>query len=128
MKTKKFTFLSTVVIADDVSTKYRNYDINGFTPKTLAKRFVPSKSEKGSLKEFGFEYNTTPIKALKTLFVVQEIGAVDNTIQNINMTLDKKTAEDFILSHQKSSQTVLVVNELDLSSMELYCDMKTRTK
>ncbi len=120
MKTKQFTFLSTVVIADDVSTKYRNYDINGFTPKTLAKRFVPSKSEKGSLKKFGFEYNTTPIKALKTLFVVQEIEAVANTIKNITVALDKQTAEDFILSYQSSQEATMVVNELDCSSMGLY--------
>ncbi|MDX9742248.1 MAG: hypothetical protein RBT59_00335 [Arcobacteraceae bacterium] len=125
---KEFKFVSTVQIADDVESKYPNYHINGFTPKKLAKRLISGNSDKKSKENFGFEYKTTSIKPLKTLFVVQEIGAVDNTIQNINMTLDKKTAEDFILSHQKSSQTVLVVNELDLSSMELYCDMKTRTK
>ena len=120
MKTKKFTFLSTVVIADDVSTKYRNYDINGFTPKTLAKRFVPSKSEKGSLKEFGFEYKSKSAKAIKTLFVVQEIGAVGNTIKNITVALDKQTAEDFILSYQPSQEATMVVNELNCASMGLY--------
>ena len=117
MKTKKFTFLSTVVIADDVSTKYRNYDINGFTPKTLAKRFVPSKSEKGSLKEFGFEYKSKSAKAIKTLFVVQEVG---DTIKNITVTLDKQIAEDYLLSLQCQNSTI-IVNELDCSSMGLYC-------
>ncbi len=118
MKTKQFTFLSTVVIEDDVESKYPNYHINGFTPKKLAKRLISGNSDRGTKENFGFESKTTPIKELKTLFVVQEIG--NNTIKNITVALDKQTAEDFILSYQPSQEATMVINELDCSSMGLY--------
>jgi len=117
VKTKQFTFLSTVVIADDVENKYPNYHINGFTPKKLAKRLISGNSDKKTKENFGFEYKTTPTKPLKTLFVVQEIG---NTIKNITVTQDKQTAEDFILSYQSTQEATMVVNELDCSSIGLY--------
>ena len=59
---KEFTFITTVKIAKNVAELYPNYYINGFTPKSLAKRFASGNSEKNSLKEFGFEYKTKEIK------------------------------------------------------------------
>lgn len=116
MKTKEFTFVSKVIITEDVKTKYPNYAINGFTPKSLAKRFVSGNSEKRTKENFGFEYKTTPIKPIKKLYVVQEIG---EGIKNLTVTVDRKIAEDYLLSYPLPN-TAIVVNELDLSSMEVY--------
>ena len=117
MKTKEFTFVSKVIITDEAKDKYPNYAINGFTPKSLAKRFVSGNSEKGSKENFGFEYKTTPTKPLKKLYIVQEVG--DN-IKNLTVTLDKQTAEDYLLSYQLQNATI-ILNELDISCMEVYC-------
>ena len=54
MSAKEYKFLSTVKVASDVAAKYPNYKINGFTPKTLAKRLISGHSEKGSMRDFGF--------------------------------------------------------------------------
>jgi hypothetical protein len=59
---KEFTFITTVKIAKNIAELYPNYYINGFTPKSLAKRFASDNSEKNSLKEFGFEYKTKELK------------------------------------------------------------------
>jgi len=115
---KEFRFISIVKIADDVESKYPNYHINGFTPKKLAKRLISGNSDKKSKENFGFEYKTTPTKPVKTLFVVQEVG---DTKKNLIVTLDKQIAEDYLLSLQCQNSTI-IVNELDCSSMGLYCD------
>ena len=116
MKTKEFTFVSKVIITDEAKYKYPNYAINGFTPKSLAKRFVSGNSEKGSKENFGFEYKTTPTKPLKKLYVVQEIG---DSIKNLTVTLDKQVAEDYLLSYPLPNTTI-ILNELDISCMEVY--------
>ncbi len=116
MKTKEFTFVSKVIITDEAKDKYPNYAINGFTPKSLAKRFVSGNSEKGSKENFGFEYKTTPTKPLKKLYVVQEIG---ESIKNLTVTLDKQAAEEYLLSYPLPNATI-ILNELDISCMEVY--------
>ena len=73
MCAKEYKFLSTVKVASDVATKYPNYKINGFTPKTLAKRLISGNSEKGNMRDFGFEYKTIPLNPIQKLFVVQEV-------------------------------------------------------
>lgn len=120
MKTKEFRFVSIVRITDEAKYKYPNYAINGFTPKSLAKRFVSGNSEKGTKENFGFEYKTTQTKPLKKLFVVQEIG---DSIKNLTVTLDKQIAEEYLLSYQFLNNAI-ILNELDISSVEVYRDTK----
>jgi hypothetical protein len=121
MITKEFRFIATVRIADDIALKYPNYWINGFTHKSLAKRLISGNSEKNSMEDFGYKYETVQTRKVKKLFVVQEIGAVEDKVKNIAIFQDKQTADGFLFSHQVLSETVrLVVNELDISAMELY--------
>jgi hypothetical protein len=117
MITKEFRFVSIVRITDEAKDKYPNYAINNFTPKSLAKRFVSGNSEKGSKENFGFEYKTIPTKPIKKLYVVQEVG---DSIKNLTVTLDKQTAEDFLSSYPLTNATI-ILNELDISCMEVYC-------
>lgn len=117
MKTKEFTFVSKVIITDEAKDKYPNYAINGFTPKSLAKRFVSGNSEKRTKENFGFEYKTIPTKPIKKLYVVQEVG---ESIKNLTVTLDRKIAEEYRLSYPLPN-TAIAINELDISSMGLYC-------
>jgi len=117
MKTKEFTFVSKVTITEDAKYKYPNYHINGFTPQKLAKRLISGNSDKKTKENFGFEYKTTPTTPIKKLYVLQEIG--DN-IKNLTVTLDKQIAEEYLLSYQITNATI-ILNELDLSCMEVYC-------
>ncbi|PRM88647.1 hypothetical protein [Aliarcobacter cryaerophilus] len=59
---KEYKFITTVRIANNVAKLYPNYNINCFTPKLLAKRFASGNSQRNSLREFGFEYETKEIK------------------------------------------------------------------
>ena len=121
MITREFKFIATVRIADDIALKYPNYWINGFTHKSLAKRLISGNSEKNSMEYYGYKYDTAQTRKVKKLFVVQEIGAVEDKVKNIAIFQDKQTADKFLFSHQTSSEFVkMVVNELDISAMELY--------
>ena len=101
MSAKEYKFLSTVKIANDVATKYPNYKINGFTPKTLAKRLISDNSEKGSMRDFGFEYKIIPLNPIQKLFVVQEVVVFGDEVRNITVLFDKRIAEDYTLTYSK---------------------------
>ncbi|MDD2697479.1 MAG: hypothetical protein PHF17_01625 [Arcobacteraceae bacterium] len=116
MITKEFRFVSIVRITDEAKYKYPNYAINGFTPKSLAKRLISGNSEKGTKENFGFEYKTIQTKPLKKLYVVQEVG---ESIKNLTVTLDKQIAEDYLLLYPLPNTTI-ILNELDISCMEVY--------
>ena len=88
---KEFTFITTVKIAKNVAELYPNYYINGFTPKSLAKRFASGNSEKNSLKEFGFEYKTKEIKnvGMGLLQDEKERKRVKKILDDLNKLGDK---------------------------------------
>ena len=154
MSAKEYKFLSTVKVANDVDTKYPNYKINGFTPKTLAKRLISGHSEKGSMRDFGFEYKTIPLNPIQKLFVVQEVVVFGDEVRNITVLFDKRIAEEYTLTYSKkvykgvcnsrgeeihfdkctsyddiyelalanqdSLEFMVKLNELDITSKELY--------
>ena len=101
MSAKEYKFLSTVKVANDVATKYPNYKINGFTPKTLAKRLISGNSEKGNMRDFGFEYKTIPLNPIQKLFVVQEVVVFGDEVRNITVLFDKRIAEEYTLTYSK---------------------------
>lgn len=98
---KEFKFISTVRIADDVSKKYPNYEINGFTPRTLAKRLVSGNSKRSTLNDFGFQYTTNSAVSVKKLFLIQKVIIFGDEIENIEVFFDKKFADEYALVYSK---------------------------
>lgn len=117
---KEFVFVSTVKIAQDVNIKYPNYEINSFTPKTLAKRLISGNSEKESIRDFGFSYKTTPLPSNK-LFIVQEISTSNNEIKNSLIFLDRTAANAYALSIYKNLKDDVVALFEKCESYEEIC-------
>ena len=91
MSAKEYKFLSTVKVASDVAGKYPIYIINVFTPKTLAKRLISGNSEKGNMRDFGFEYKTIPLNPIQKLFVVQEVVVFGDEVRTITVLFGELT-------------------------------------
>ena len=117
---KEFVFVSTVKIAQDVNIKYPNYEINSFTPKTLAKRLISGNSEKESIRDFGFSYKTTLLPSNK-LFIVQEISTSNNEIKNSLIFLDRTAANAYALSIYKNLKDDVVALFEKCESYEEIC-------
>ena len=98
---KEFKFISTVRIADDVSKKYPNYKINGFTAKTLAKRLISGNSKRSTMKDFGFQYSTTSVLPLTKLFLIQKVIIFGDEVENLNVLFDEKIANEYAFIYSK---------------------------